>query len=122
MSGLLLVSRADGLWSLSPQTRTGIHAGSSPGQAFARKRSRNKGDHKNKDGRRKFRHPSGDSIAGRVELFVKLRRLLALLEAFGIVGHEHLAFLRIPDPLDIGVPVHDLGWIIGQPDARLNIL
>src|ERR1700729_434579 len=60
--------------------------------------------------------------ASRVELLVIFRRMLVLLEAFGIVRHEYLAVLRIPDPLDIGVPVHDLGWVIGQPDARLNIL
>ena len=60
--------------------------------------------------------------ANRSGLFVVLRRMLVLLEAFDIVGHEHLALFRIPDPLDVGIPVNHLGRIIGQPDARQDIL
>src|ERR1700727_1523631 len=48
--------------------------------------------------------------------------MLVRLEAFGIMGHEYLALFHIPHPLDVSIPVKHLGWVIGQPDARQNIL
>jgi hypothetical protein len=57
-----------------------------------------------------------------VDLFVMVRRLLVRFEAFGVMRHEDLALLHVPNPLDVGVAVEHFGRVVGQPDAGKNVL